>query len=199
MPQSPQQMWKRQGIFTDYQNWTIYRMAVGSLNLFHAGWPEYQDCPDFECQCTQETPDHIIWECDKAQAAWIRWMGKWLGYTPSIEDRQSLMHHAAARLAPHPTTQFIAKARGFTARWYKDHEEAMAMIWLIWSTVTPVLLWRLRNKAVFDGKISTTEETQDIIWAAGKFQVAAVAKAWQARPETKIKGFYLEMCLDMMQ
>ncbi|OWZ07670.1 RxLR effector protein [Phytophthora megakarya] len=40
LEQTPHQFWNNQGLVTDYQNWTIYRIALGRLNLFHEGWPD---------------------------------------------------------------------------------------------------------------------------------------------------------------
>ncbi|OWZ11786.1 RxLR effector protein [Phytophthora megakarya] len=65
--QTPRQLWRTQGLFTDYQNWTIYRLALGKVNLYHAGWPEYRDCSALQFNCNEETIDHIMWECRRLE------------------------------------------------------------------------------------------------------------------------------------
>ncbi|GMF53353.1 unnamed protein product [Phytophthora fragariaefolia] len=76
----------------------------------------------------------------------------------------------------------------------------MAAIWLIWSTVTPVLLWRLRNEYVFKDMRTSVDDTASIVWVAGAFQVLAVASGWKAHPATatRIKVHCLEVCHRIM-
>ncbi|KAE9073241.1 hypothetical protein PF005_g25823, partial [Phytophthora fragariae] len=75
----------------------------------------------------------------------------------------------------------------------------MKLLWHIWATITPVLLWRLRNKAVFEGKIKSEQETQAAIIAAGSYQVQAIASAWKKNPATNILGLCLGICHSIMQ
>ncbi|KAL0056488.1 hypothetical protein AAF712_016908, partial [Marasmius tenuissimus] len=74
----------------------------------------------------------------------------------------------------------------------------MQLLWHIWATITPVLLWRLRNQAIFEGKIKNERETQAAINAAGGYQVQAIASAWKKNPATKIQGLCLSICHSIM-
>ncbi|EGZ10487.1 hypothetical protein PHYSODRAFT_407583, partial [Phytophthora sojae] len=87
-------------ILVYFQNWTMYRIALGALNLRHSGWPDDRACPDPDCQCLTETIDHILWGCRKAEAAWMTWINKWMGYTTQPPQIAELRAAAATRTAP---------------------------------------------------------------------------------------------------
>ncbi|OWZ18253.1 RxLR effector protein [Phytophthora megakarya] len=101
---------------TDYQNWTIYRVALGRLNLFHEGWPEKRNCPENNRACIKESVEHIIWQCSKAKTSWKGWMDKWLGHSTSQVERHNLLQAVATRTAPKSTIAFMAKAQQCTTR-----------------------------------------------------------------------------------
>ncbi|EGZ16868.1 hypothetical protein PHYSODRAFT_504393 [Phytophthora sojae] len=144
---------------TDYQNWTTYRITLGELNLYREGWPTHLAFPEATCSTHRETIDHIIWECEKAQLSWRDWVSKWLGRECSQNDIASLQPAIAQRQPPAVTPELLAHAQQCTATWTPHHNEAMATLWRIWTTVTPVLLWRLRNDAVFNNEHSSPQET----------------------------------------
>ncbi|EGZ27397.1 hypothetical protein PHYSODRAFT_466254, partial [Phytophthora sojae] len=95
--QSPRRIWQQRGIFTDYEAWTIYRITLGTLRLYHDNWPQ---CPEMSCKLEKETIDHIIWSCAKAQLSWKRWLDTWLGHSSTPSERDSLQKAVAARQAP---------------------------------------------------------------------------------------------------
>ncbi|EGZ04712.1 hypothetical protein PHYSODRAFT_379473, partial [Phytophthora sojae] len=127
----------------------------------HSGRPDDRACPDPDCQCLTETINHILWGCRKAEAAWMTWINKWMGYTTQPPQIAEL---------------------------------PMEILWRIWSTVTPALLWRLRNDAVFKEKMTNERETRAAVKTAGAYQVRAIAYAWKQQPAKRIQGFCLEIC-----
>ncbi|KAJ8571651.1 hypothetical protein ON010_g5185 [Phytophthora cinnamomi] len=49
------------------------------------------------------------------------------------------------------------------------------------------------------GITSSVQDTTAAIWAAGAYQVKAVASAWAAQPAKPIQGEHLDICLRIMQ
>ncbi|EGZ27287.1 hypothetical protein PHYSODRAFT_469707 [Phytophthora sojae] len=179
LTQSPAQLWDTNGLFTDYQNWTTYRITLGELNLYREVWPTHRACPEATCSTHRETIDHIIWECEKAQLSWRHWVSKWLGGECSQNDIASLQPSIAQRQPPAVTPELLAHSQQCTATWTPHHNEAMATLWRIWTTVTPVQLRRLRNDAVFNNEHSSPQETRAAVWSAGIYQVQAITAAWK--------------------
>ncbi|EGZ18389.1 hypothetical protein PHYSODRAFT_372810, partial [Phytophthora sojae] len=143
------------------------------LNLRHSGWPHDRARPDPDCQCLTETIDHILWDCRKAETAWLSWINKWMGYKIQPSQKADLPQLCIGRWTPH-------------------HTDAMKFLWRIWATVTPALLWRLRNDAKFKEKITNERETRAAIKTAGDYQARAIASAWKQQPAKRIQGLCLE-------
>ncbi|EGZ04936.1 hypothetical protein PHYSODRAFT_415290, partial [Phytophthora sojae] len=198
LQQSPTQLWQSRGLFTEYQCWTIYRITIGELNLFHSGWPMHRDCPEPTCSCQAETIDHIVWTCEKAQLAWQRWVSKWLGRACPLSEMTKLQAALATRTAPGTTHDFLAHAQHCIPAWTPHHDEAMTTIWRVWATVTPVLLWRLRNDAVFNNERTSPSDTSAAVWSAGIYQLQAIGAAWKKSNKTRIKAWCLETCLSIL-
>ncbi|OWY94311.1 RxLR effector protein, partial [Phytophthora megakarya] len=75
--------WLPDGVLTDYQRWSIYRICTRTLNLYHAGWIAGRQCTYERCVSSPETIEHIVWKCGRAQRAWTRWIPLWLGHYPA--------------------------------------------------------------------------------------------------------------------
>lgn len=176
----------------------MYRIALGALNLRHDKWPDHRECPEPTCPCTTETIDHIVWSCDKAQHAWKRWLDQWLGVPTTLTKRKALLEHVASRKSPTATAEFLSVAQQCITRWTTCHDKAMEILWLIWTTTTPVILWRLRNRHIFNEIHTSKSETASIVWGAGTYQVMAVASSWKAQPSKRILGVCLELCHRIM-
>lgn len=64
-----------------------------------------------------ETIDHIVWDCSKAQKAWIAWIEKWAGRHSQPDQLNELREAAAARKAPAIQKAFLATAQQCIGRW----------------------------------------------------------------------------------
>ncbi|KAG3062201.1 hypothetical protein PI125_g24572 [Phytophthora idaei] len=128
MLQHPRLLWNRQKLLSYYQNWTIYRIALGALNLRHPGWTENQGSAEDACKCSLETVDHIIWDCLKAKLAWKGWLDQWLGYSTTPTDRERLQAALASPTAPSTPMKFLVRAQQCVSRWTTDHDAAMATL-----------------------------------------------------------------------
>ncbi|KAE8894413.1 hypothetical protein PF005_g17018 [Phytophthora fragariae] len=74
----------------------------------------------------------------------------------------------------------------------------MNLLWRIWSTITPAMLWRLRVDAVFKNKNSNEEITQAAIQSAGNHQVQAIINAWKQNPAKRHVGMCMDICQRIM-
>eukprot|EP00644_Phytophthora_capsici_P015913 jgi/Phyca11/123030/e_gw1.49.265.1 len=197
--QSVKQIWLHDGILTDYQRWTMYRICTRTLNLFHAGWPEDRKCSYKECDEHQETIEHILWDCTRAEHVWSRWIPHWLGHYPTDTELKQLMPQIAARKAPPITPDFRRAAMKTTGEWTEEQEEAMQVLWTIWTTCTQCILWRIRNKEIFDKRHIHREAAAEFAWIAADFQTQAVIQAWLSSAPTRKKGFRLDQCYSVFR
>ncbi|ETK71715.1 hypothetical protein L915_21086, partial [Phytophthora nicotianae] len=92
-------------------------------------------------------------------------MDAWLGRSTKSSERASMQQALASRQAPNPSIEFMAMAQQCTTRWTSYHDEAMAQLWMIWTTITPVMLWRLRNRHVLKD-LPTTNPTSPKVTGA---------------------------------
>lgn len=63
------------------------------------------------CECTIETSDHLVWECEKARVAWKCWVDKWLGQPSTPSEREGLKATLATKQAPAMTSSFLKLAQ----------------------------------------------------------------------------------------
>ncbi|OWY98384.1 RxLR effector protein [Phytophthora megakarya] len=142
----PEQIWQHDDVLTEFQRWTLYRICTRTLNLYHEGWPEDRHCSYQECSTSTETIEHIVWERSRAQEVWQEWLPRWLGHYPHRDENTQLTSHFATRKAPLASPAFEKEASRTILYWEAEHDEALQVIWSIWTTCTQCTLWIIRNR-----------------------------------------------------
>ncbi|KAK1943976.1 hypothetical protein P3T76_005372 [Phytophthora citrophthora] len=192
--QHPEQIWQIDGVLTDYQRWTLYRICTRTLNLYHEGWPENRQCTYQMCTKNKETIEHIVWECSRAQDVWQEWLPKWLGHYPHREELDRLIPHLASRTAPTVSPKFVDEASRTIPYWESGHDEALQVIWCIWTTCTQCTLWIIRNREIFENENISGQEAKRRLTKLADFQTQAVIKGLTSRPNTYELGFRVAEC-----
>ncbi|KAF1329275.1 Rxlr effector protein, partial [Globisporangium splendens] len=163
----PADLWKQRGCLTPYQMWTTYRISAMQLNLFHPGRIESSACPsNAGCGETKETISHIVWSCKRAQAAWMAFLGRWIGRTLTEQALNLFLPHIASRTAPpgqRSLLRELEKSFGFIT---PEHSTALQKLWFIVTSSIPVLLWRTRVEIVHEQQHVTIEESTKRVWTA---------------------------------
>ncbi|GMF30505.1 unnamed protein product [Phytophthora fragariaefolia] len=170
-----------------------------TLNLFHAGWLNNRRCSYTNCTTSPETIEHILWDCERAQGAWHAWIPSWLGHHPTQEEMNRLRSFTADRSNPGITPDFLTAAGSSIAEWTHELTEAMQTLWLIWTTSTQCMLWRIRNKEIFENTQICRREAETIVWKAADFQTTAVIQAWTSNATTYDQGFRLAQCYSVFK
>ncbi|KAF1333740.1 reverse transcriptase, partial [Globisporangium splendens] len=196
----PADLWKQRGCLTPYQMWTTYRISTMQLNLFHPGRIESSACPsNAGCGETKETISHIVWSCKRAQAAWMAFLGRWIGRTLTEQALNLFLPHIASRRAPpgqRSLLRELEKSFGFIT---PEHSTALQKLWFIVTSSIPVLLWRTRVEIVHERQHVAIEESTKRVWTACVMQVRAVAHRMRALKGEKINATCLSQLLSVLE
>ncbi|KAF1333494.1 Rxlr effector protein, partial [Globisporangium splendens] len=196
----PADLWKQRGCLTPYQMWTTYRISTMQLNLFHPGRSESSACPsNAGCGETKETISHILWSCKRAQAAWMAFLGRWIGRTLTEQALNLFLPHIASRSAPpgqRSLLRELEKSFGFIT---PEHSTALQKLWFIVTSSIPVLLWRTRVEIVHERQHVAIEESTKRVWTACVMQVRAVAHRMRALKGEKINATCLSQLLSVLE
>ncbi|KAF1336036.1 Rxlr effector protein, partial [Globisporangium splendens] len=196
----PADLWKQRGCLTPYQMWTTYRISTMQLNLFHPGRIESSACPsNAGCGETKETISHIVWSCKRAQAAWMAFLGRWIGRTLTEQALNLFLPHIASRTAPpgqRSLLRELEKSFGFIN---PEHSTALQKLWFIVTSSIPVLLWRTRVEIVHERQHVAIEESTKRVWTACVMQVRAVAHRMRTLKGEKINATCLSQLLSVLE
>ncbi|KAF1336675.1 Rxlr effector protein, partial [Globisporangium splendens] len=196
----PADLWKQRGCLTPYQMWTTYRISAMQLNLFHPGRIESSACPsNAGCGETKETISHIVWSCKRAQAAWMAFLGRWIGRTLTEQALNLFLPHIASRTAPpgqRSLLRELEKSFGFIT---PEHSTALQKLWFIVTSSIPVLLWRTRVEIVHERQHVAIEESTKRVWTACVMQVRAVAHRMRTLKGEKINATCLSQLLSVLE
>ncbi|KAF1321554.1 Rxlr effector protein, partial [Globisporangium splendens] len=196
----PADLWKQRGCLTPYQMWTTYRISTMQLNLFHPGRIESSACPsNAGCGETKETISHIVWSCKRAQAAWMAYLGRWIGRTLTEQALNLFLPHIASRTAPpgqRSLLRELEKSFGFIT---PEHSTALQKLWFIVTSSIPVLLWRTRVEIVHEWQHVAIEESTKRVWTACVMQVRAVAHRMRTLKGEKINATCLSQLLNVLE
>ncbi|KAF1336404.1 Rxlr effector protein, partial [Globisporangium splendens] len=196
----PADLWKQRGCLTPYQMWTTYRISAMQLNLFHPGRIESSACPsNAGCGETKETISHIVWSCKRAQAAWMAFLGRWIGRTLTEQALNLFLPHIASRTAPpgqRSLLRELEKSFGFIT---PEHSTALQKLWFIVTSSIPVLLWRTRVEIVHEWQHVAIEESTKRVWTACVMQVRAVAHRMRTLKGEKINATCLSQLLSVLE
>ncbi|KAF1336112.1 Rxlr effector protein, partial [Globisporangium splendens] len=130
------------------------------LNLFHPGRIESSACPsNAGCGETKETISHIVWSCKRAQAAWMAFLGRWIGRTLTEQALNLFLPHIASRTAPPGQRSLLRELEKHFGFITPEHSTALQKLWFIVTSSIPVLLWRTRVEIVHERQHVAIEES----------------------------------------
>lgn len=162
------------------------------------------ECPlDAGWRRRNETTAHILWECNKAIVAWGKLLGRWAQAKLTSTSEQTRLAAAqpsiASRQAPPPApglVRDIDEQYGFTV---DAHADALAQIWLTFTTSITTTLRQERNDMEHKGIAIRQAEVAERAWAAGTRQARPVSEQRVRARETREVGIAMWRCTNILE
>ena len=190
-------VWAARGVLGPHHTFFWWRLTTGTLRLYHPRWVPTRACNmDRDCQLTQDSVRHTLWDCPVARAVWAHLWSWWTGVDvrPGDLDQQ---HEAAVfqRMAPSMPGWL---AREYTAQFDEDAEQ----LWDIWSqmwwavaTLGAHSLWRTRWQCLETGTTRPRGVVVQAVRRSIRDHFAGVATSMRRRPATRVAGILMERIL----
>ncbi|OWZ11070.1 hypothetical protein PHMEG_00015969, partial [Phytophthora megakarya] len=118
----------------------------------------------------------------------------WLGHYPHRDELSTLMQHLASREAPPLSPNYIEEASKSIPQWIEGHNEAMRIIWLIWTTSTQCTLWLVRSKEIFEAEQQSAQKVKRVLWKSADVPTQSVIRGMVSQPATRQLGFMVAQC-----
>eukprot|EP00644_Phytophthora_capsici_P019378 jgi/Phyca11/132495/e_gw1.173.8.1 len=128
--QTPKQLGGHQNMLTDYQVWTAYRFATNQLNLYYPDRGIQMRCPhDPECKGEESSSSHSVWDCNRAQQFWRKWLEHWFGYELTRSQVSRYRDNFSSRTAPPISIQIRERLTQYCGRYNEDFDRTLRRIW----------------------------------------------------------------------
>ncbi|KAG6961233.1 hypothetical protein JG688_00009207 [Phytophthora aleatoria] len=75
-------------------------------------------------------------------------------------------------------------------------QDSLNRVWWAVYSVGQALLWQIRNQVVHEGNQWSQQAQLEYMWTSTLRQLTAVARREQIRPQTRIQGLLLQLCID---
>ncbi|KAF1315123.1 reverse transcriptase, partial [Globisporangium splendens] len=95
----------------------------------------------------------------RAQAAWMAFLGRWIGRTLTEQALNLFLPHIASRTAPPGQRSLLRELEKHFGFITPEHSTALQKLWFIVTSSIPVLLWRTRVEIVHEQQHVTIEES----------------------------------------
>lgn len=152
------QLWLHGNVLTDYQVWVHYRVVTMQVNTFYRDRKIHHRCPlSNACAEADNSIEHVLWSCDRAQQFWKIVLLVWTGSTSRITPTEHQRVIAGAR-APDISGQLRKKTMEGCGEYYDDLITHLQSIWWGICIIGWAKLWQYRNQVLFTHQTSPTGE-----------------------------------------